>query len=314
MKKIILFSSFIMLTIISLNSQPIDWGAVIDRYVEKYQPEMVPAWLFPIIFKDATGARDTIYFGYDEEATNTLHADTMFSEMYVPADSFEFNAFWSKCPSTLCDSLMIVDINIIKGIASYSINFRNGLLPVTMYFDATFLSDDVLPFPDQSPNPKAQINIKNGWPMSAWSDPGHTYPCHYHYHLLITDNSLQGDLCVYTDSIEFIADPDIVDFIGGFFFQLRPWTGFMPVSNKEVENRVAPKIYPNPARGSFTVKNRKDQQLYLEMYNLFGQRVKAVSFTGEVEINISGLQKGLYILSFRTISGEQSLVERLVVE
>src|SRR5690606_10785724 len=49
---------------------------------------------------------------------------------------------------------------------------------------------------------------------------------------------------------------------------------YKPKSETEPESGIS--IFPNPARGSFTVKNRKDQQLYLEMYNLFGQKVKDI--------------------------------------
>jgi len=284
----------------SINAQPIDWDAVIDRYVEKYQPEEIPAWLFPIIFKDATGAMDTIYFGYDEEASAAFPLDTIFSEIYVFADSSQFNAFWSKCPPSLCDSLKILDINITGNnvLGGYFLNFRNGLLPVTMYFDVTLLSDEALPLPDQSPNPRAQINIKNGWPFSAWSDPNHTFPCDYHDPLLITDNSLMGEFCIYSDSIEFIADPDIADTLIGFSFRLLPWTGLNPVSNKELENDLSLNIYPNPVNNELTIETDEDFIGKLILYDLFGNSVSNldVSIIDRYTLQVGSVPSGIYLL------------------
>ena len=289
----------------SLNAQPIDWDAVIDRYAEKYQPEQIPAWLFPIIFKDATGAMDTIYFGYDEGASPAIPVDTTFGETYVFADSFQFNAYWAKCPPSLCDDLEILDIAITGdgfSSVSYNLKFRNGLLPVTMYFDATFLSADVLPLPDQTPNPKAQINIKNGWPLSAWSDPDHTFPCDYHEHLLITDNSLMGEFCVYSDSIEFIADPDIIDWMQGFSFKLLPWTGLNPVSNKEIENHLAPKIYPNPVKDIVTFETAVPITANITLYDLSGNRVfkDFIDNLSSYQFSTIGLSPGLYFLKIES--------------
>ena len=51
----LLFCSYL---INPLQAQAIDWDAVKDRYVEKHQPEELPDWLFPLIFKDSTGASD----------------------------------------------------------------------------------------------------------------------------------------------------------------------------------------------------------------------------------------------------------------
>lgn len=198
--------------------------------------------------------------------------------------------------------------------ASYTINFRNGLLPVTMYFDATFLSDDVLPFPDQSPNPRAQINIKNGWPFSAWSDPDHTFPCDYHEPLLITDNSLQGEFCVFSDSIEFIADPDIIDLIAGFFFDLWPWTGLNPVSNKELENIIAPKIYPNPANDFLNIKFPQPNTGTWKIHDTMGRLIgyESFQFQETISINISQYYPGIYFLYVK--DNHQTSIHKFVIE
>lgn len=95
----------------SLFAQPIDWEVVKDRYVEKYQPEEIPAWLFPIIFKDGTGARDTIYFGHDENATTIFPSDTIFQEVFIPSDSSVFHAYWGN-DCNQCDTFSIADIYI----------------------------------------------------------------------------------------------------------------------------------------------------------------------------------------------------------
>jgi len=80
-------------------------------------------------------------------------------------------------------------------------------------------------------------------------------------------------------------------------------------------------IYPNPARSEASVKyNLKDARtVSFAIHNLLGQKVQEVQTmpanagSGEVSVNVSSLEPGLYLLVLSTDKGEQ-MIKRLVVE
>lgn len=80
-------------------------------------------------------------------------------------------------------------------------------------------------------------------------------------------------------------------------------------------------IYPNPARNEASVKfNLKDARtVSFAIHNLLGQKVQEVQTipanagSGEVSVNVSSLEPGLYLLVLSTDKGEQ-MIKRLVVE
>jgi len=62
-------------------------------------------------------------------------------------------------------------------------------------------------------------------------------------------------------------------------------------------------IYPNPADEKlFIESNSQSQNLDLAIYNMTGQLVKKGLFrnTGTIELNVSDLTKGIYILKINT--------------
>ena len=52
-----------------------------------------PAWVFPIWIEDAYGIKDTVYFGFDTTATNTI--DAQFGEGLMVEDSINMQAWLS---------------------------------------------------------------------------------------------------------------------------------------------------------------------------------------------------------------------------
>ena len=85
MKKLYLITilAFSSIYLIAQPSDSINWQAVINDYYTKYQPQKSPAWLFPLIFEEGTGLRDTIYLGFDDEANILTSVDTLFKEGYL---------------------------------------------------------------------------------------------------------------------------------------------------------------------------------------------------------------------------------------
>ena len=70
-------------------------------------------------------------------------------------------------------------------------------------------------------------------------------------------------------------------------------------------------IYPNPVNGTLYVNGGNAEFTY-EMFNGIGQMVAKGNANGNVQINASGMAKGVYFL--RLTSGSEVRMERIVVE
>ena len=70
-------------------------------------------------------------------------------------------------------------------------------------------------------------------------------------------------------------------------------------------------IYPNPVNGILFVNGGNAEYSY-EMYNGVGQKVAEGKVTGNTQINVNGMTKGVYFL--RLISGTQVRMNKVVVE
>ncbi len=77
------------------------------------------------------------------------------------------------------------------------------------------------------------------------------------------------------------------------------------------ENEVEFAIYPNPVNSTLFV-NGGDAEYSYEMFNGMGQKVAEGKATGNTQISVSSLTKGIYFL--RLTSGTQMRMEKVVVE
>jgi hypothetical protein len=77
------------------------------------------------------------------------------------------------------------------------------------------------------------------------------------------------------------------------------------------ENEVNFAIYPNPVNGILFVNGGSTEYTY-EMFNGMGQRVAEGKASGNTQINVNGMAKGVYFL--RLTSGTQIRMEKVVVE
>ncbi|MBR4561381.1 MAG: T9SS type A sorting domain-containing protein [Bacteroidales bacterium] len=77
------------------------------------------------------------------------------------------------------------------------------------------------------------------------------------------------------------------------------------------ENEANFAVYPNPVNGTLFVDGGSAEYTY-EMYNGMGQRVAEGKASGNTQINVNGMAKGVYFL--RLTSGTQIRMEKVVVE
>ena len=77
------------------------------------------------------------------------------------------------------------------------------------------------------------------------------------------------------------------------------------------ESEVEFSIYPNPVNGTLYVNGGNAEYSY-QMFNGMGQKVAEGKATGNTQINVSDMSKGVYFL--RLTSGTQISMEKVVVE
>jgi len=117
--------------------------------------EVLPSWVFPIWFEDGNGDKDTIYFCYDHNATNSFpNTDTLFGEKWVKKDSTKF---WVGIWTTEGDDSTFQTHVNTQPFAQ--IFFHKGKYPLKISWDDTLLYSSSLPYPNLNPFPSARISI-----------------------------------------------------------------------------------------------------------------------------------------------------------
>ena len=115
-----------------------------------------------------------------------------------------------------------------------------------------------------------------------------------------TDNIISKDgfytYCIVAEYAEGASVPDciIVEFLDAI-----------------IENEAEFAIYPNPVNNTLYVSSGNTDFSY-EMFNGMGQKVASGNATGNTQINVNDMTKGIYFL--RLTTGTQVRMERVVVE
>ncbi len=74
------------------------------------------------------------------------------------------------------------------------------------------------------------------------------------------------------------------------------------------------KLYPNPANNLLNIELESDDPAQIELYNLNGQMLKAVSinFGGTIQLDVSQLEKGMYVV--KATQNNEIYTQQLVIE
>ncbi|MBW8050836.1 MAG: T9SS type A sorting domain-containing protein [Cytophagales bacterium] len=130
----------------------------------------------------------------------------------------------------------------------------------------------------------------------VWIRPANIYPC--------PDFSLLGDAM---DSVKAFFDTTTV-------FSC-PITGI----NDDIIQKYNIRIYPNPTKSSVTINyslNDNSKVIELSLYNIFGQKVKAIRLpsvhTGTYTLNLKDLSEGTYFCNI-FIGGKLLSVKKLIL-
>jgi hypothetical protein len=277
-----------------------------EAYGQKYQS---PQWEMPLCFEDATGARDTLWFGYDPTAgLYGEDIDPQFNEDWQWIDTSLFNVYFLHKglipPFTgQQDSVRKRDISSWPLIITTDIRFTHGQLPVTMKWDEELLNSPKLPtwFRDISPRPRARIdlifenppfgNVEN-CPMGA-----DLYP-----DIILTGYIVLFPTCFCTISDSLVFNPDEWDTemsqLQGDHIQCyitrHDYDYFSSVQDYQ---EVGILLYPNPVKDLLTIENAYQNMLTVLISDLYGRRIlEKQLFDINNQIDFSGFNRGLYLV------------------
>ncbi len=256
-------------------------------------------------FEEGAGKKDTVYLGYDTAATYyAVGIDTVFGEKWIITDTINFYAY-TETGFFGPDSILLVDIQPNLNTA-FGVSFKNGILPVKIWWDNNLFYSDSLPYADQFPEPRAQGLLDYNTPM--WT-PG----CSYQFSILLGDTCYQC-LCYRTDTVEFVdqfSNPNTP--IGYIVFWIEPWTGInVGIANNEAKEPY--RIFPNPVlQNKITIEFESEFLSEAHMYDILGRKVKiSINYSrNRMEINTSNLSAGIYTLTIN--SGKSIFTEKIVI-
>ena len=241
-----------------------------------------PQWRFHLAFEDATGARDTIWFVYDTSATQAM--DPHLGEVFVQVDPDAFNVWMS---STFNGD------NAIKSLALPFSDYPQGYFPITgngytppltLRWDPSLFSS-----PDLPSTPANYIR----------------YAGLFSYYWWVTDTGnlgTEGFDMMLTDSV--VIEAGVVEWL--FTPYLSMLFDYNDPTGTVISEHSLPSldIYPNPTKGRMVI-NAPEALTEVLLLDALGRAVLRVAppGTGPVDVDVSGLPAGSYLLHARGRGG-----------
>jgi hypothetical protein len=265
-----------------------------------------PQWLMPLYFQDANGDRDTVYFGYDPEASiYSSDADEFLGEEWIEIDTSQFNIYLWSYPNTPGGIIYLHTKTVRKKdircsfIGTY-IGFCKGKLPVTMKWVDSLLYAPSCPYPDLSPRPRARIDL-----TCEQYDGGYN-----------SCNEADGPPLTLTDypAAEFydpIMDSMIFDGSGLYppsevifstTLKLVPHNHLYVSLNHQGKESL--KIFPVPFTEQLTIKGIPGGSISIKVLSATGNTLYSIQANElEITINLADFKKGFYIIMIQSESG-----------
>lgn len=259
--------------------------------------QVQPEWVFPLWFEDATGAKDTFYLAYNQ---NLGFSPELFGNKLVPVDTSRFQVV--DCGLAIPPDLLTLKSKC--GFITYDLFaefcFWKCQLPLIVRWDVNLFRSSALPFPDQSPAPRAQALLQFDFPLQT------TGGCTIG--VLISDsfyNSPPGD-CYQVDTAAFI------NIVGGqdlsyFTFSIQTWTGKWTGIHKLTTSKIDPiNIYPAITSDLIYISINEKMQNRIDIYllditgRIIYEEKKNNFYDGTIDLN--SVPNGVYVVLIKTTS------------
>ncbi|MFM6935958.1 MAG: T9SS type A sorting domain-containing protein [Flavobacteriales bacterium] len=258
-------------------------------------------FLFQMYFEDATGQKDTLTFGYDAAATDSI--DASFQEMNIISQpwSNQFEARIAVFAQNFCiggefatDPIagllkkQIKKEDCIDQIVSVSyVQLKNAVYPISITWDSTLFND-----------PCRSNSIITDWHPGGWFDV--IIGNNPQYPTLLKD--LDSASFTHTETHHINGNQDTTDVLFVALGNIHQ----VFVGLDEPTNNM--NIYPNPTTGVIHLDLNGNQHLQsLTLVNLNGQRFET-NVTSD-QIDISGLSAGIYFLEVLFDSGKMEQIK-----
>ncbi|MFT6845536.1 MAG: hypothetical protein ACJAUV_001733 [Flavobacteriales bacterium] len=268
-----------------------------------------PAWYMTLYAEDASGTRDSVFIGYDPEATNSAlgKEDERFGEIYIiPENPNEFRMsaeYWSQ-PTDSAKKVSIRN-NDFNSSLNFTIHLDSAIWPVAFTWDVSLLRSDSLPFVPADTNlPNAQIWLGyGGFNELIYADNA---DCYY-YSVLITDTVSPNISCFSKDMLvlgDFFMNPYRKS--NAISIDIMPWNGRSLVDIQEI-NKNTFSLSPNPVVDELTITLNKalDKTTPIFIHNSMGQLVKKLTCNQALSqtFDLTDLDAGLYIAKLQNKQG-----------
>lgn len=267
-----------------------------------------PAWYMTLYAEDASGTRDSVFIGYDPEATNAINTnlDARFGETWLTPDNpneFRMATYYSG--GHAADSAKKVNIRPADVLYGFEILLDSALWPVTFTWDVRLLRSDSLPFtPADTSAPNAQMRFGyGGFNAVQYADNNE---CFYSS-VLITD-TVTASICNTRDSLilgDFFMNPYRKS--SSISIEIMPWNGVDLLDIFETEKTTF-SLSPNPVQDRLTISLNKipEQLSQFLIYHSHGSLVKTWPCNQSLSqtFSLTDLNAGLYIAKLQNKHGE----------
>ena len=283
--------------------------------MQGYGQQQEPQFIMPLIFIDANNDSDTLWLGYDPDASIYLNVlDTNLGETVQWIDTTKFHVYWYQyidgCiypgPTYPIMTDTVGKVSIWgRGLeAPGYVGFVNGEMPMTIKWVDSLLNVQNIPFPPLNPpRPRARIDIYNdGLP---------TGPCPLELPYVLSGFLKPFEIDGYCELGCCAKDSLYLDGLLGWgpsvmYLQINVTSHNAPVIGGGVDEYVPGEfveISPNPFSDSFTVS--MDKSCLINIYNAYGKFIYSTQLEKKEELNISCLSEypsGIYFIHFKTKS------------
>ena len=262
-----------------------------------------PKFVFPIFIEEGGGQKDTLYLGYDPNASQISFdvASQNFGVVTTHIDTNLFYAMWDEgggfyCGvDTLCTDVYKANVCSLTPWGTFptsnSIICNKGVMPLKFSWDNTVFYSDSLPYPNNSPAPRGWGRITGTqFPWCASRENFVNVVDLGGFYIVSDTPHYQG---FFIDSVTFYnvnsqTEPVNTSYVG---FQIEAWNSPTNINFISSENYFRISSLEN----NITITCLKEE-ITVSVYDLVGREI----LSGQIKANeffiIPSLKPNLYFL------------------